>query len=757
MDGGDVNNTVTISVNTIPLDQIQPTISITSSQSSLSSGQTASVSFAFSEPVADFVFNDITVSGGTLSNFAGSGTSYSATFTPNINSTSNAVISVSSNKFSDTAGNFNTDGADANNTVTLTVDTVAPTVQAFAPNDGAAGIDPAVSMTMAWSEAVQRGVGTIEIRQGSATGPLFESFDIASSNRLSLSGIPIGGGGPTLTIDPVQTLKDLTQYFVVVPAGGLKDLAGNSYAGTSTYDFTTRAAVPVSIAGSSADDSLVGGGANDTLTGGAGNDTLDGGGGIDSLLGGTGNDTYYVDSQSDVVIEGVAEGTDTVIASVSLYLPGNLENLTLTGTAYFGVGNALDNVVTGSSTENLLLGGAGNDTVRGGDARDAIFGEAGNDVLYGDAGIDYIVAGTGNDTIYAGNNADEAYGEDGNDLIYGGDDFDSDILVGGAGNDTIDGGPAWDQMYGGTGDDTFYVSQQVDWVFENAGEGYDTVIADSPNGYYLYANIEALTLVGTTPFGVGNDLSNILTGSAIGNVLLGGAGNDTLDGGAGQDILYGQAGSDMFLIRKGTGIDIIADFTPGTDRIDLSDYGFKSVATARALFQQVGGDVSVNLGNGDTLILVGVQSSSIGNADIYLGSTGSVDTTPPTIGVSSDRSSLTTGQTATLTFNVSESVLDFVVSDITVTGGVLSAFAGSGMTYAATFTPTSNSTVSGVVSVASNKFSDAAGNFNVDGADSNNTVTMTVNTIAPDTTPPTIAISSDKTSLKAGETTGLVF
>jgi Ca2+-binding RTX toxin-like protein len=578
-------------------------------------------------------------------------------------------------------------------------------------------------MTMAWSEAVQRGVGTIEIRQGSATGPLFESFDIASSNRLSLSGT-------TLTIDPVQTLKDLTQYFVVVPAGGLKDLAGNSYAGTSTYDFTTRAAVPVSIPGSSGDDSLVGGGANDTLIGGVGNDTLDGGGGIDSLLGGLGNDMFYVDSQSDVVIEGVAEGTDTVISSASLYLPGNLENLTLTGTAYFGVGNALDNVVTGSSTENLLLGGAGNDTVRGGDARDAIFGEAGNDAIYGDAGIDYLVAGTGNDTIYAGNNADEAYGEDGNDLIYGGDDFDSDILVGGAGNDTIDGGPAWDQMYGGTGNDTFYASQQVDWVFENAGEGYDMVIADSPNGYYLYANIESLALVGTTPFGVGNDLDNVLIGSAIGNVLLGGPGNDTLDGGAGQDILYGQAGSDAFLIRKGTGIDIIADFAPGTDRIDLSDYGFKSVATARALFQQVGGDVSVNLGNGDTLILMGVQANSIGNADIY---TGKINTAPVATAASFSLSE-NTQKTGTLTASdIDLDPLSYLkVSD--PAHGAISLSANGSFTY----TPTTNY-------VGSDTFSFKVNDGNVDSA--NAVVTFNVANV---NNPPTGSVTISPAALLDG-------
>ena len=61
-------------------------------------------------------------------------------------------------------------------------------------------------------------------------------------------------------------------------------------------------------------------------------------------------------------------------------------------------------------------------------------------------------------------------------------------------------------------------------------QGYDTVIEESPNGFCLYANIEALTLTGGTPFGVGNELNNLITGNAIGNVLLGGAGTDTLDG-----------------------------------------------------------------------------------------------------------------------------------------------------------------------------------------------------------------------------------
>lgn len=106
-----------------------------------------------------------------------------------------------------------------------------------------------------------------------------------------------------------------------------------------------------------------------------------------------------------------------------------------------------------------------------------------------------------------------------------------------------------------------------------------------------------------------------------------------------------------------------------------------------------------------------------------------LDTTAPTVAIESDKSSLTAGQTATITFTLSESSVNFASSDISVSGGALSNFSGSGANYSITFTPAVNSTSTAVVSVASNKFTDAAGNSNADGADSNNTLTMSVNTV----------------------------
>ncbi|NJO41205.1 MAG: calcium-binding protein [Cyanobacteria bacterium RU_5_0] len=133
--------------------------------------------------------------------------------------------------------------------------------------------------------------------------------------------------------------------------------------------------------GSADNDTLFGGTGNDILHGGTGNDFLDGGSGGDTMSGGIGNDVYVVDSISDTVSELASQGTDTVQSSVNITLWDTVENLTLTGVAISGTGNALNNAIDGNRANNSLSGGDGNDIVNGSFGNDTLSGGKGNDRL----------------------------------------------------------------------------------------------------------------------------------------------------------------------------------------------------------------------------------------------------------------------------------------------------------------------------------------------------------------------------------------
>ena len=103
-----------------------------------------------------------------------------------------------------------------------------------------------------------------------------------------------------------------------------------------------------------------------------------------------------------MVTELANEGTDTVQSSITYTLGGEVENLTLTGTAAInGTGNALDNVLTGNSANNILTGGAGNDTLIGSAGADTLIGGTGNDTYVVDTTGDVVteLANEGTDTV----------------------------------------------------------------------------------------------------------------------------------------------------------------------------------------------------------------------------------------------------------------------------------------------------------------------------------------------------------------------
>jgi hypothetical protein len=110
------------------LDTAAPAVTITSDASQLKTGETATITFTFSEdPGSSFSWDgstgDVVVSGGTLSAISGTGLVRTATFTPNAGTDSTtASITVRSGSYADTAGNNGSAGA----TPSLTIDTLAP-------------------------------------------------------------------------------------------------------------------------------------------------------------------------------------------------------------------------------------------------------------------------------------------------------------------------------------------------------------------------------------------------------------------------------------------------------------------------------------------------------------------------------------------------------------------------------------------------------------------------------------------------------
>lgn len=325
-----------------------------------------------------------------------------------------------------------------------------------------------------------------------------------------------------------------------------------------------------------------------TITGNAGNNRLDGGAGNDTLTGGAGDDSYLVDSTADSVVELDGQGTDLVTSTATYTLSGNIENLSLTGSAMInGTGNTLNNLLTGNASNNTLTGGAGNDTLDGGAGTDRMIGGTGDDryvvnvasdviTELANEGIDgvsssasYTLAAHVENLALTGTSAISGTGNALDNLLIG--NSAANTLTGGDGNDSLDGGAGNDTMVGGAGNDSYTVDASGDRVTEDANRGIDVVQASTT--HTLGNNVENLVLIGSNPIsGTGNALNNVITGNAAVNSLNGGAGSDTLDGAAGNDSLVGGTGADVYRFGSGYGIDTVSenDATAGTlDAVQL--------------------------------------------------------------------------------------------------------------------------------------------------------------------------------------------
>jgi peroxidase len=119
----------------------------------------------------------------------------------------------------------------------------------------------------------------------------------------------------------------------------------------------------------------------------------------------------------------------------------------------------------------------------------------------------------------------------------------------------------------------------------------------------------------------GNGGADDLYGGAGADTLNGGDGDDLLNGGAGNDSHAGGKGADVFVFEGACGQDTVADFKDREDRLDLSDYGFRSFAEVSA--RTVATDrttlvIDVGAPGGDAVTVRGLSLSGFDASDCIL-------------------------------------------------------------------------------------------------------------------------------------------
>ena len=221
-----------------PPDTTPPTLTITSSKDKLKAGETATITFSFSEdPGSSFSWNgtngDVSVSNGSLAAISGSGLTRTAIFTPSANfSGGQANISVAAGSYFDGAGNAGGAGASPS----IYVDTIAP----LSPVTGLLSVGNApfdsINATEKISLTIQGSTGAVE-----SGGVVNIEITGANNQRIVINGLQSdqSGNGAFSYVTGLSGFSDgnVTFRFTVGDRVGNID-PGNVSTITATLDAT---------------------------------------------------------------------------------------------------------------------------------------------------------------------------------------------------------------------------------------------------------------------------------------------------------------------------------------------------------------------------------------------------------------------------------------------------------------------------------------------------------------------------------------
>jgi Ca2+-binding RTX toxin-like protein len=258
-----------------------------------------------------------------------------------------------------------------------------------------------------------------------------------------------------------------------------------------------------------------------------------------------------------------------------------------------------DDQISGSNGGELISGDVGIDVsdtnarLEGGD--DVLSGNGGDDRIAGDLLVDLVVdrpdVGAarvigGNDTIRGGAGDDLIFGEigtpdvadlanvsGGRDLLQG--DAGNDSLFGQTGNDTLNGGEGADALNGGAGNDTASYANAAVGLTANLSVSARNTGEAAGDRYGSVENLE------------GSRFNDQLVGNGQANRLTGGEGADALTGGGGKDVFVFRSVAEIGLLEAER--DVIFDFTPGADKINLSGIDAKAGVAGNQAFSFAAG------------------------------------------------------------------------------------------------------------------------------------------------------------------------
>ncbi|MBI3367396.1 MAG: Ig-like domain-containing protein [Burkholderiales bacterium] len=260
-----------VDLTTYFLDTTPPTVKASNDAPAIARGN-ITYALSFSEGVSGLAASDFSVLNGSVVSVSGSGASYQVVVAPSANTEGALVLTLKAGAVADAAGNANAAAASA---PPQPIDTKAPQLLTTLPIDGAKAVQAGSDLLFNFSEAIQRGSGSIVLRDGA--GVLIATVDVANSAAL-------GFAGSMLTVHTGTTLAAGTSYSLTLSPGSVTDLAGNPYGGSGVGRFST--AIDPN------NPSFTGTSGNDIIVAIPGREAIDGGAGIDKVLLALGRSAY---------------------------------------------------------------------------------------------------------------------------------------------------------------------------------------------------------------------------------------------------------------------------------------------------------------------------------------------------------------------------------------------------------------------------------------------------------------------------------